>query len=115
MFRHDATVTVEFAGQERINSRCQDLYGKPPSGIRTEACTTAAHLIMPNPCNFPDTDAYAHLLCHELGHVNGWPATHGDFGPTLAGAPGSAAGLNSAPVTSSGTGASAPAGRTGAR
>jgi antirestriction protein ArdC len=42
---------------------------------------------MPNPCAFPDSDAYAHLLCHELGHANGWPPTHGDFGESEAAAP----------------------------
>ncbi len=32
-------------------------------------------IIMPNPCMFPD-DPYARVLCHELGHNNGWPSDH---------------------------------------
>lgn len=36
-------------------------------------------IMMPNPCNYPeavDENSYAHLLCHEFGHANGWNATH---------------------------------------
>lgn len=46
------------------------------------ACTKPARdgvfiTALPNPCQFDD-DPYAHLACHEKGHVLGWPATHGD-------------------------------------
>ena len=46
------------------------------------ACTKQADngapvTILPNPCIFESVDDYAHLACHEMGHVNGWPATHG--------------------------------------
>jgi antirestriction protein ArdC len=34
-------------------------------------------LIMPDPCKFPATDNYARLMCHELGHLDGWPGSHG--------------------------------------
>jgi hypothetical protein len=33
--------------------------------------------VLPNPCAFND-QYYAHIACHEKGHVLGWPATHGD-------------------------------------
>jgi hypothetical protein len=36
-------------------------------------------IVMPNPCRFPEAqneNSYAHLFCHEFGHVNGWNATH---------------------------------------
>jgi hypothetical protein len=79
VFQHDATVTLRFAGQAQIDASCQILFGKAPAGLRTNACTTKQDLIMPNPCGYPDSDPYAHLLCHELGHANGWPPTHGDF------------------------------------
>lgn len=44
-----------------------------------EAC--ASHLEteawMPNPCAaFWRGDRYADLMCHELGHMNGWPGDH---------------------------------------
>jgi hypothetical protein len=38
--------------------------------------TKTMHL--PNPCVYPQTDAYARLACHEMGHANGWPGYHGD-------------------------------------
>lgn len=30
--------------------------------------------IMPNPCTW--RDPYARMMCHELGHSNGWAAEH---------------------------------------
>lgn len=41
---------------------------------RVEACTVFASdtIIIPNPCRWEKFDPYARLLCHELGHVNGW-------------------------------------------
>ena len=39
------------------------------------ACEKNKKLILPNPCLYPeekDVDSYAHLLCHEKAHVNGW-------------------------------------------
>lgn len=53
-----------------------------PKGYELQACmiveNDAPVIIMPNPCMVEATDAYAHLLCHETGHVNGWPGSHGD-------------------------------------
>lgn len=33
-------------------------------------------IAMPNPCLFP-TNAYAAVLCHEVGHTAGWGGEHG--------------------------------------
>lgn len=78
--QHDNVVTMEFAGQSRINDVCNAQFGAPPAGMQTQACATAGkRLIMPNPCAFPESETYARLLCHELGHANGWPPTHGGF------------------------------------
>jgi hypothetical protein len=77
--QQNRTVTVEFAGQGRINSVCHSLFGAPPAGMKTNACATGQRLMLPNPCAFGPSDRYAALLCHELGHANGWPSTHGDF------------------------------------
>lgn len=33
---------------------------------------------LPHPCALAGREIYATILCHELGHVNGWPGTHGD-------------------------------------
>jgi hypothetical protein len=77
--QQNRTVTVEFTGQQRINSVCNSLFGAPPAGMKTNACATGQRLVLPNPCTFGPNDRYAALLCHELGHANGWPPPHGDF------------------------------------
>ena len=62
------------SGQEPINMLC----GAAPAGFHTLACVKpGAHLILPNPCGtaFLGED-YAKIACHELGHLNGWPADH---------------------------------------
>lgn len=36
-------------------------------------------IIISNPCNWPETrdkETFAHLMCHEFGHVNGWSVDH---------------------------------------
>ncbi len=76
-FQQDATVVLQTSDQAGIDGACQTLFGKPPTGRKTNACFTGQRVIMPNPCAFPASDAYAHMLCHELGHANGWPSTHG--------------------------------------
>jgi hypothetical protein len=37
-------------------------------------CTVGGTIYVPNPCRWGD--GYATLMCHELGHVNGWSAEH---------------------------------------
>lgn len=76
-YRHNATLTVDLQDQAAISRTCQSLFGRPPPGAQTNACFTGERAILPNPCTFPKSDIYAHLLCHELAHRNGWPATHG--------------------------------------
>lgn len=46
------------------------------AGVMVEACVRNSVIIAPNPCQWPGSDTYAQLLCHEMGHVNGWPANH---------------------------------------
>lgn len=29
-------------------------------------------IVLPNPCLWPEPEFYAAVVCHELGHVNGW-------------------------------------------
>jgi hypothetical protein len=53
--------------------------GTAPKGWRYIGCEFVKDgqptILLPNPCQY-DTEFYAHLLCHELGHANGWNATH---------------------------------------
>jgi hypothetical protein len=78
-FQREAITTLQISDQAGINLTCQALFGAPPAGMKTDACFTGERMVMPNPCSFPQTESYARMLCHELGHVNGWPSTHGDF------------------------------------
>lgn len=74
-FRYDSTTKLVTINTQAVMD--QDC-GVPEKGRRL-ACTrgTRRHpvVFMPNPCDFPD-ERYAHLLCHELGHVQGWGADH---------------------------------------
>lgn len=77
-FQRDTSVQLQVAGQEAINRQCHKAFGAPPAGMKTDACEIDGRVIAPNPCSFPASETYARLLCHELGHANGWPASHGD-------------------------------------
>jgi hypothetical protein len=78
-FQKDGAAIVMFVStRDQMDAIC----GKAPPGLKTMACThmedgKPAIVTMANPCGVT-YDYYAHLLCHEMGHVNGWPRTHGD-------------------------------------
>lgn len=42
------------------------------------ACQSGEKIALPNPCRFAEREFYARIVCHELGHRNGWAALHGD-------------------------------------
>lgn len=81
-FRGNTAVILQTLTPAEVEKKCDD--GPPTCGYVTLACTVViqgkhdhtALMIMPNPCSSPD-DPYAVLLCHELGHANGWPDSHG--------------------------------------
>jgi hypothetical protein len=62
---------VYFAPRSQIETLCR---ANPQD--RVVACANPDNhaIVMPNPCEWPvEGDAYAELLCHELGHaVSGW-------------------------------------------
>ena len=95
-YQGGATVMLQTTDQAGINSTCQALFGAPPAGMKMNACNTGERIVMPNPCDYPN-EAYAKLLCHELGHANGWPMTHGDD-PALAAAESPVAGASRGPA-----------------
>lgn len=78
-FRGDVVLdSVEFLTPAKIPARC----GVKKSGQIVEACaymrSNGKHtVILPNPCKAPAADDWARLTCHEIGHLNGWPADHG--------------------------------------
>lgn len=67
---------IRFASPDEVDRIRNN--GVPTCGYRVRACEIDGRLVMPNPCTFTQIEPYAHLLCHEVGHLNGWPLTHGD-------------------------------------
>lgn len=67
----DTIVIISTEDQKAINKDC----GKAEKNYVTLACADVTIIYMPNPCFYPEEknhDSYAHLLCHELAHINGW-------------------------------------------
>ncbi len=54
------------------------LCGEHPTSASDQAlsCFSKDILLATNPCTRLDKGWYERLLCHELGHVNGWAADH---------------------------------------
>lgn len=78
-YRRDNGALVMFVSPELAVKMC----GPPEKPDQTRAgCGVMGDngvwvLAILNPCLFPSDDLYALLVCHELGHINGWPADHG--------------------------------------
>jgi hypothetical protein len=60
-------------GRQNIDEFC----GRPPCGNVFLGCTRGDLLVLPDPFTTSDEE-FARVARHELGHFNGWPATHGD-------------------------------------
>lgn len=76
-YTRNATAFVHFAGEQAITAKC-DADDPSPADMTTEGCSFGPpnEIYIPNPCTFPAGDRYARLLCHEIGHLNGWPDNH---------------------------------------
>lgn len=68
----DALAVVKFMPAAQMTSYCEK--EGVPAGVYASisACTKGSYIALPNPCQWPLREAYAELVCHELGHVNGW-------------------------------------------
>lgn len=78
-FQGDGAAVVAFVHPSRINETCgTDPMPKPYIRI---ACAGSKNgtpaIVLPNPCLFTN-EAFALVACHELGHINRWPASHGN-------------------------------------
>ena len=73
--RSDVRAVVEFIAPEAVASACGGAEVAEGTWGEALGCTVMwpgrPTIIIPNPCAFP-WDSYAALVCHELGHVNGW-------------------------------------------
>lgn len=77
-YQHNRTVILHTMTQDEINKQCGDP-GSTKEGQRLYviACGDIGgkDVYMPNPCLAPevsDINSYAHLLCHEIAHTEGW-------------------------------------------
>lgn len=64
-----ANVVVYFVDRSQVETLCSR-----SENDKVMACANPKQrvIVMPNPCNWPLGEAYAELMCHELGHINGW-------------------------------------------
>jgi hypothetical protein len=73
-YERDAEAAVRFLAPDKAAEACAGTAHE--LGVHVEACNRDARVILPNPCEWPGSDPYADQACHELGHWNGWPASH---------------------------------------
>lgn len=64
-------VRVSFVSQRQLIEKCSGQSLSSPG----YACVRPDTVLVRNPCRVQGS-WYARLLCHELGHVNHWPANH---------------------------------------
>lgn len=73
-YQKDGAAVVIFTSD--VGAYC----GRASPPLTIIACSTAKDgtpiIIMPNPNLAPKDDFYAHIMAHELGHSEGWPAWH---------------------------------------
>jgi len=65
-----ASTTIIVDDQEAVTKMCMGL----GLNANTVACASPKIMIVPDPCEY--TGVYAELMCHEVGHVLGWPKDH---------------------------------------
>ena len=68
-FQGNARAVLEVIDPDAIEASC--IAGGPGALACTKMYPDRPTVVMPNPCAFP-FDSYAVMLCHEVGHVNGW-------------------------------------------
>lgn len=66
-FTGDVEFVLKASNMEAVTAAC----GRGYIGCMSETGV----LTLPNPCLF--NDDYAKLVCHEMGHINGWAHGHG--------------------------------------
>lgn len=71
-FQESAELHIKFVPEPNSPGAC----GIASKGV-FEACVRGNTVYLPNPCPMGNTERFARLTCHEMAHVNGWPADHG--------------------------------------
>lgn len=77
-FQGDVNVHVRFVSNVEAECNRAGLEKIPDTEVRGCTVTQGAssYIIVRNPC-LGSYSNYTKNLCHEIGHVNGWPGTHG--------------------------------------
>jgi hypothetical protein len=71
-----ATVVL-WVSMDEVQRLCGDKAHPIPAGMVINGCVRLdGSIVLPDPCDEPVWDIYAHRACHELGHFNGWPSDH---------------------------------------
>jgi hypothetical protein len=76
-YQGNGAAVVIFTDRAGIDEAC----GVAPEGFRIIACTKHTSdgvgvIFMPNPAPYGETEFFARIMSHELGHVNGWSGNH---------------------------------------
>lgn len=69
-------IEVEFVQPSRLSARCAERGIVRIGGDGPAACRAGSVLSVANPCRAVQRSWYTEMLCHEMGHVNGWAADH---------------------------------------
>lgn len=80
-FQHDTYATTFFVGMPTLEALCSG--NSAPASVVVVGCTRTMNsgaqiIVLPNPCLLGKEDYYAQIVCHEMGHTEGWPADHPD-------------------------------------
>lgn len=68
-YRKPVNTVVYFVDRSQVETLCSKSENDRVMGC---ANPKSKVVVMPNPCDWPLGEAYAELMCHELGHINGW-------------------------------------------
>jgi hypothetical protein len=75
-YQGEARTMASFVDGARVDPLCRAAGGVRAEHQRIAGCATPEGLVLPHPCQWAAGDEYADLLCHEVGHLLGWPANH---------------------------------------
>ena len=74
-FQGEVVVTLVTFAPDRIGSYCHE-WGVDRADASGCYIAPLNAIAMINPCKASAPGYIGHLLCHEIGHAEGWPAEH---------------------------------------
>lgn len=76
-FRGNAAALVYFTDRTGVEQLCGT--AEPPNimiACKRSFAGDGVIVIMPNPCLIGEAEFFAKIMCHEMGHVQGWGGNH---------------------------------------